>query len=392
MIAYTNYQFDARVQREAETLARYGFEVICLTPQNSESPSEFMSGGVLVKELTAAKYRGKGILAYTGSYMRFLWKAFKACSALFFSRRIDAIHVHNLPNFLVCAAVIPRIFGKKLVLDIHDSVPETYSSKFTDSSWLMFKLLCLEERLCCWVAHKIVCVNHVQREALISRGISRDKVFISMNVPDHELFGTDLRTNGGSSSAGFRIVYHGTMVKRLGVDLIIQAVALLVDKIPRLQLHLWGQGDDLDQFVQLTKDLHLQAIVHFKPQGVPLSELPERLISMDLGVVGNRTSRASQLMLPVKLLEYVALEVPVVAPRLKAIEYYFSNEMLAYYEPNDIDSMAAQIVGLYNDRQWRTAQAEKAKEFLQEYGWDKGQMELLGFYNSLLEERKQWKK
>lgn len=51
MIAYTDYLFDARVRREAETLSRHGFEVICLTQQNSVSPSETLIDGVLVREI-----------------------------------------------------------------------------------------------------------------------------------------------------------------------------------------------------------------------------------------------------------------------------------------------------------------------------------------------------
>ena len=77
--------------------------------------------------------------------------------------------------------------------------------------------------------------------------------------------------------------------------------------------------------------------VIFKPKGYPLrgaSRAPRR--SMDLGVVGNRRSAAGDLMLPVKLLEYVSLGIPAVVPRLKTIEHYFSDDMVAYYEPEDV--------------------------------------------------------
>ncbi len=43
----------------------------------------------------------------------------------------------------------------------------------------------------------------------------------------------------------FRVVNHGTISKRLGIDLLIKAVAKLVCEIPELELHIIGGGDDL---------------------------------------------------------------------------------------------------------------------------------------------------
>ena len=87
---------------------------------------------------------------------------------------------------------------------------------------------------------------------------------------------------------------------------------------------------------------------------------------MDLGVVGNRRSAAGDLMLPVKLMEYIALRIPAVVPRLKAIEYYFSDDMVAFYEPEDVASLADAIYRLYRDPELRCRQAERAAEFLRD--------------------------
>jgi len=104
---------------------------------------------------------------------------------------------------------------------------------------------------------------------------------------------------------------------------------------------------------------------------------------MDLGIVGNRKNVATELMLPVKMLEYVALGIPVIVPRLKAIEYYFSDEMVCYFEPENIDSMASAILRLYKDKSLRKAQAEKAKAFVAQYGWEKHQADLINFYREI---------
>ena len=70
---------------------------------------------------------------------------------------------------------------------------------------------------------------------------------------------------------------------------------------------------------------------------------------MDIGVIGNRRTAAGDLMLPVKMLEYICLDIPVVVPRLKTIEHYFSDDMVAYYEPEDVESLANAIYRLYRE-------------------------------------------
>jgi glycosyltransferase involved in cell wall biosynthesis len=264
-------------------------------------------------------------------------------------------------------------------------VPETFATKFAGRS-AFWKALCLEERLSAFVANKVICVNHPQRDTLVARGIPRAKTLVSMNVADPTIFklssgGDRPRTMTGS----FNLVYHGTMAERLGVDLIIRAVARVYKRIPGLQLHLWGHGDDLPKFQELVKELTLERVVLFRPEGYPLQELPRHLRSMDLGVVGNRQSVACDLMLPVKLIEYISLGIPTIVPRLKTIEHYFSDDMVTYYEPADVRALADAIYRLYSEPATSRMQAERAAQFLSEYGWERQGPEFVNLYHQLME-------
>ena len=189
-----------------------------------------------------------------------------------------------------------------------------------------------------------------------------------------------------SPGDALHLVYHGTMAHRLGVDLLINAVARLRRRIPGVMLHLWGKGDDLSDFQALARDLALERHVLFEPAGYPLRELPARLRPMNVGVIGNRRSDAGALMLPVKLLEYVSLGIPTVAPRLEAIQHYFSEEMVTYYEPEDIDSLTDAILRLHTDTGLRRRQTAMARTFLVRYGWERQGEELVAMYRTLRRE------
>ena len=141
MIAYTNYAVDARVRREAETLAAAGYAVRCLTTKNSATARHFTLDGVEIRELGVQKYRGKS----TARLHRLVpalssGLASAACVRLLFKGELDVVHVHNLPDFLVFAGLVPRLCGVKVVLDVHDSVPETFATKFSDAS-VLWKVL-----------------------------------------------------------------------------------------------------------------------------------------------------------------------------------------------------------------------------------------------------------
>jgi len=387
MVAYSDYVFDARIRREAETLASNGFLVTCLKLRSGHEREAYTLNGVEVRALNVSKYQGKSRAAYLRSYFRFLVEASVVCIRLLLKGELDVVHVHNLPDFLVLAGLVPRLAGRKIVLDVHDSVPETFATKFSDAS-VLWKILCLEERLSALLAHRVICVNHPQRDTLVQRGIGASKTFVSMNVPDPAMFkGGPIAARPVVPDGHFEVVYHGTMVERLGVDLILRAVARVRERIPCLRLHLWGRGDDLPRFQNLAKELDVEDIVDFQPQGYPLQELPARLGPMHLGVIGNRRSVAGELMLPVKLMEYVSLGIPTIAPKLRTIEHYFSDQMVRFYEPEDVQSLADAIHCLYADPESRRRQAVSAAGFLRNHGWERQGGELVAFYRQLLEMR-----
>jgi len=383
MVVYTNYVTDARVRREAQTLASNGFRVLCLTNRNGEEARRFVLGGVEVRELDVPKYRGKSARAYLASYIRFLGAASAECLRLRRQEGLDVVHAHNMPDFLVLAGLLPRVRGAKVVLDVHDSVPETFASKFSDGA-VRWKILCLEERLSTLVSHRVICVNHPQRDTLVARGLPESKTFVSMNVPDPQIFPLRRTERPLRDDASLKLVCHGTMTARAGIDLLIEAVHRLRGHIPGLELHLWGDGDDLEGFRALARRLEVSDRVHFRPQGFPLEDLPAHLDSMDLCVIGNRRTIAGELLLPVKLLECVALGIPAVVPRLKTVSYYFTDDMVSFYEPGDVDSMAGAIATLHARPELRREQPALARAFLREHGWDRQGPELLAFYEQLV--------
>lgn len=387
MLAYTNYASDARVRREAEALcAEKDFQVDFFSLKENGKPRQYRLNGVRVHELDISKYQGKSRCRYILFYSRFWLAAAAALNRMLKKGQLDIVHVHNMPNFMVFTAILPRLRGKPVVLDMHDTIPETYVSKFGESSQkdILFRLLCLEERLCCALANKVFCVNQVQRDTLVARGLNPEKSLVLLNVPDPKIFyqpvpDKDRPDNGRK----FKLVYHGTITKRLGIDLAIRAVEQLKKDIGNLEFWVVGKGDDLEEFISLSQELGIGDQVHFGKEMVPLENLRNLICDMDVGIIANRRDPATELMLPVKMLEYIALGIPVVAPELKTIRHYFDETMVCFFTPEDVDSLANAINCLYRDKTRKENQIQSAGGFLENYGWETHKHQLIDMYREL---------
>lgn len=365
MLAYAHYINDARIKNYVRTLEDHGHrvDVIALRSDGEQAVEERPAGTTF---RIMEKYQGQSTLMYIWSYLKFFLKSSFLLTRRSFRQRYDVVHVHNMPNALVFAAIAPKLLGARVMLDVHDLMTVNYMAKFDASeNDLPVKVLKLEQRLSAMVADHVFCADHNQGDYLVEHcGVSAGKITVLMNLPNVELFQP---VTVGKKSDAFRIVYHGTIAHRLGIDLIVRAMAKVVDHVPA-ELWVYGAGDFLPEARALSSQVGLEGKAHFSGTFFPVEKIPEMVCGMDMGIIGNRRNLAcDKYMLPVKLLEYVYLGVPVVAPRLEVINRYFDETMVRFYEPENVEQMAAAIVELFHKRDERERQARAASEFYQKH-------------------------
>jgi glycosyltransferase involved in cell wall biosynthesis len=239
-----------------------------------------------------------------------------------------------------------------------------YMAKFNASeSDFPVRLLKFEQRVSSMFVDHLCCADDNQQDYLVEHcSVPRAKITVLMNLPNPQLF-RQTATMMRKQDDAFRIVYHGTIAHRLGIDLIVRAVAKAAEQIP-VELWMYGAGDFLPEALALSSELGLNSRAHFSRSFFPVEQIPEIVSGMDLGIIGNRRNLAcDKYMLPVKLLEYVYLGVPVVAPRLEVIRRYFDDSMVCFYEPENVEQMAEAIVALYRDSAERARIARAATAF-----------------------------
>jgi len=209
MLAFTHYLTDARVRREAEALAARGDQVDLICCRSKTLATKRVHNGVRLYPLRGLKYRGGSTIAYLFSYFIFFVKSSFLMSYLHLKNRYDVIQVHTMPDFLVFAASIPKLFGAKIILDVHDLMPELYMTKFeTDQNHKLIRFIRWVETRSIAFAHKAIAVNVPHRDILVEHGNPKDKFTILLNLPDPAIF--DRSENVQRISDGkFRLIFHG---------------------------------------------------------------------------------------------------------------------------------------------------------------------------------------
>jgi Glycosyl transferase 4-like domain len=154
IIAYTTYAHDGRVKRQAEALSRRGdqVDVICL----SSGPLSD-TNGVTLLAIEIPRYRGASRARYVRSYFNFFARAAALATRRSLSARYDLVIVCTMPDAAILSALPCRLFGSRIVLDIHDTMPELYLDKFEGGRGRVgARLLMAGERISAWLADRVL--------------------------------------------------------------------------------------------------------------------------------------------------------------------------------------------------------------------------------------------
>lgn len=370
MVVHNYYPIgEPRVQRQAEALAEAGaqVDVICLGQQHE--PAQDYSGRVRVIRLPIQRDKSRGIVGQFFEYVTFFILAFFKLNKLYFQRRYQVVQIHNLPDFLVFCALLPRLLGATVILDIHDLMPEFYASRFKSGfNSLPVKLVQFQEWISCRFASKVFTVSEWWRQSLINRGVNPDKCFVVMNVANDTVF-NGVVTPAYRSDAAFHLIYHGTITYRYGIDVALKAVAKAKKELPHIKFTIHGRGEYLSELMKLAQELNLDKTVHFSSELMPIEELPRLLLTADAGVAPYRRDVFTDGILPTKLMEYAALGIPAIVARTPAIETYFTDDMVAFFEADNVDELTERIIQLAKDKALRQQLARNVTEFNKKYNW-----------------------
>ena len=385
MLAYTFYDADNRVRRYAEALVRRGDQVDAIAIARDGQPAFEIIQGVRVFRIQKRRIDERGPFTYLVKLLLFFLRSAWFITAKHLREPYQLIHVHSVPDFEVFATLIPRLMGARVILDIHDIVPEFYASKFkVGERSLVFRLLVLVERLSILYSNHVIISNHLWQKKLVRRSVKPEKCTAIINYPDPAMF-SPRNGQGGAherGNDGFVLCYPGTLAWHQGLDIAIDAMTQLRHRAPKVRLLLVGDGPERDKLRQMIADRKLDGQVSLTGL-VPLEKVAEIMTTIDAGVVPKRTDSFGNEAFSTKIMEFMAMGVPVIASRTRIDQYYFSDDLVQFFASGDAADLAEKIMALVHDRARRDSLREKASQFIASNHWDVRKHEYLQLVDGL---------
>lgn len=376
MVVHAYYKEDTRVRREADALVAAGKQVDVICLNKGDEPKTEVFNNVTIHRVPVARSKSRGKINYVLEYLKFALFGFFKVSGFFFRRRPKVIMIHNMPNFLVFTALLPRIFGAKVVLDMHDVMPELYVSLFNIKGGLFQKLLYLEERISALFASKVMTVNHILGKMLSER--LKKEMFILYNTPDSSIL--QVTNPLPRVTERFNLFHHGNIQQRYGLVRMVDVMKQLNADSEQYHLEVHGRGVYYDTIQQKAAQTGVAKDCQFNPGFAP-ENVGNMLVNADVGLVLNYPSEFMDVCLPVKLLEYVASNVPVITSRIAAVEATFDEDMVYYF---DDDAQLLEVIRhVKNNPVEAKEKAQRAYQRYLQLQWDNEKRRFTDFIESL---------
>lgn len=394
MLVWNDFCNDARVLKEAQTLARSGYHVTvnaCHVPAKTKLV-EVIEDRITVRRVCVSLFKRRNVSKpavsvgpHGRSAFSLILQILGRCRghvALLINvvrQRPDVVHAHDV-NTLPTAWLAARLSRARLVYDAHEI--STSREGYTG----LRKLVAWVEGALMPRAHGTITTTEA-RAKFFARAYGIGRPVVLQNRPRKQSVqgGSRIRDELGLMEPWPIVVYQGGVQQGRGLERLVRVAAL----VPNAYFVFIG-GGRLDANLRcIAAELGLEQRVRFIPT-VALAELPDYTASASIGVqpientcLNHYTTDSN------KLFEYVQAGLPVVASDLPEIRRVVREHDLGLLvPPGDTEALATALKTLVDDQAKRHFYAEQSLKAAAVLNWEEQEGELLALYARVLEQKK----
>ena len=237
---------DIRVEKEALALKKK-YNVFLLTHRKESEKYFEIREGILILRIDR-QFRMIRVLSYLANRLASLLKLVLILSHY----KIEILHIHEL-SYALPIAILGKVLRKKVIFDMHENYVGLHShewamGKFGEEVsartrlgrlWVLY--VRLSEHLVCKLATAVIVVVEENAERLIHLGISKGKIVVVSNTADIErLKRFEKKKLNRLFGKKFVVSYVGGFEHHRGLDTLMKAMLIIVQKTPRIHLLIIG--------------------------------------------------------------------------------------------------------------------------------------------------------
>jgi glycosyltransferase involved in cell wall biosynthesis len=340
---------DHRVVKQIDTLLGAGYSVTVITQKHPGNRVYHGRPGLRLLEYPAP-LEPRRKLDYLIEYgYSFLAAAFCTCRAVL-SERMDVVQFCQPPDIYFPLAKVLRLLGVRVLVDQRDLLPELYAARYGATRPLLSAALRQLERQSHRNSDRIICTNEYQLvRAIATSGLSAECVSIVGTGPVLARVTSAQRDESLKRGRPYLCCWVGVMGLQDRLDLLMHSIGYAVHELERkdCQFVVIGDGESLAMAKALADELKLGESVYFTGD-LPADKVFRYLATADLGVDAGLQPDIT----PVKLLEYMAFGVPIVAFDLPETRVLVHGAA-ALAEAGNVSAHAREVDGLLRNMKQR---------------------------------------
>jgi glycosyltransferase involved in cell wall biosynthesis len=195
--------------------------------------------------------------------------------------------------------------------------------------------------------HFIANSNATKLDNINTYGISEDKITVLPNL----INANDLQIN---LVKDWKITFVGRFHKSKGIDILIKAMAIVIDEFPSLKLEIIAGGEK-NEYVKLVKQYNLQNNIQFLGR-LPRKKVLEHLANSQFSVVPSLAEAFGYV-----IIESFSVKTPVIGSDTGGISEIINNNINGLlFSVGNYKELAYNIINLLKDKELRESYSEGA--------------------------------
>src|SRR6266550_363674 len=320
--------------------------VVCLRRGNEPLRARYRRARVWRLPL---EHRRGSLTRYLIEYTVVLLLATILIGVLHLRRRFDVVQINTPPDVLAFSAIVARVFGARVLLQLQEPTPEFFATKFkaSERSRMVGLVAWMEQASIRFADFVITCTEHM-RQTFVGRGAPPWKIAVVVPTSNENEFNPGTARRRSHDSGRFTLVSHGSIEERYGLDTVIRALRHLRDEMPDIRLQIYGEGTYTATLERLSRDLGVKDLVSFHGW-VSVEELVQAIADADAGVVAMKRDPFRDLTHCLKMYDFISMRRPAIVSRTRSVDDYFGDDALQKFNPGDEHDLARAIRDLRAD-------------------------------------------
>ena len=212
-------------------------------------------------------------------------------------------------------------------------------------------------------ASKVLVSNNDTAKVIINEyGVIPEKISIVPNGVELSLFNSSKQKNPK------KVVFAGAMYYHRGLDVLLEAIPKIIRKIPDAKFILLGNGNELEKLKEIVLEKNLENSVEFKGW-IEREKIPENISDASIGIGPLRLTDVTSRALPIKVLEYMAVSLPIIAQKGTLSDDVLVNEKNGYFV-DGAEDLAEKISSLLNEPDKINQMGNQSRLMVQNFSWD----------------------